>query len=1073
MSIFKIAERVSCIIKYERCDFFRGIFFMLLTIHLTVGIVTLCFAQHEIEGFITAGSVDNQVRIAVLNSDKHLPIKNLTLSVYGEPRWITNMRIEADGTDDLPPEESRVFTIRFDARADVQAGVTETVVFKVSADMIAIDYPDPKMTVRFDSSGIHPIESVVRACPLKADAPDKFPMERAEAYCALDAAALNEYDRIVVFFTPQRDLGEDYREEFRYRLRDGAGKKISGGDWKQVAPGEQNPAAPLRTVRGSPGRLVVSHVIPLNIHEPGTFVLETVRLKRSAGAGLMGQGQGHVEAGEWREEGRFEVREGLIYFQGFIAEPVENLPMPRKATGVTRWSGVSNIERLAVNHEKATAAMELSARYTPATKDRDGKLKPVNKEWTGVTLLSVVYPRTIRLGRSKVIRDGRGKVTGKENVAEIEVEWIVKGDARHTPNFLPPTPIRQAPPSREAFESKARTKLLRDMFWPHTIGLDHWLPEHGKRSVFAINEVFPSEVIGDPPLALAEHFRNPETLWVLPVRLVHSDDVKVYAYAIYKSRPGRYDGPLPSPQPDSGSVGQVTGTTATDRPPAPSSPAVLNPESDANVAALIRDWISTARPPENAVEGNNVRYSNKGNVIGTVRGGVIESRHETGGIDPVYLWTNKRQLDSIDHCTLEEYVIAKLEQKAISQCAGRYGAVKDLRGMRLTEAKAAVSGAGFGYSLAPGSPARTPQQEGAIEWQEPGPDKYLRKGQTLKLTVHSPYVPPGVILPDFTGQSLSEARKWLASNKLQASLQPGSPAPTAAKSATIEKQGTAPGIQVKAGDTVTLTVHSQYVDLRKVPNVVGLKAENAERSIAATGLTAVIQPGGAPSIREQSGTVERQNPDPGTEVAAGSEVSLFIQGPFVETMVVPDVGGISYPDSKRKLDSAGLTIDRRDAGRPAERRFAETAQKQEPAAGTRVSKGSAVSVWVYGQYIPTREEQVAATDCSRFPGSRAYWDNNAGKPLCGCFDGLQWNLTNTQCVTANVRENELCAREGQGLIAQGRTAQGKINCVCPEGLTWNASQRACEKLIPARRVLLPQLSRQCTHGKRCQRQCKL
>ncbi len=594
---------------------------MLLTIHLTVGIVTLCFAQHEIEGVITAGSVDNQGRIAVLNSDKHLSIKNLTLSLYGEPRWITNIRIEADGTDDLPPEESRVFTIRFDARADVQAGVTETVVFKVSADMIAIDYPDPKMTVRVDSSGIHPIESVVRGS--KADAPDKFPMERAEAYCALDADALNEYDRIVVFFTPQRDLGEDYREEFRYRLRDGAGKKISGGDWKQVAPGEQNPAAPFRTVCGSPGRLVVSHVIPLNIHEPGTFVLETVRLKRSAGAGLMGQGQGHVEAGEWREEGRFEVREGLIYFQGFIAEPVENLPMPRKATGVTRWSGVSNIERLDVNHEKATAAMELSARYTPATKDRDGKLKPVNKEWTGLTLLSVVYPRTIRLGRSKVIRDGRGKVTGKENVAEIEVEWIVKGDARHTPNFLPPTPIRQAPPSREAFESKARTKLLRDMFWPHTIGLDHWLPEHGKRSVFAINEVFPSEVIGDPPLALAEHFRNSETLWVLPVRLVHSDDVKVYAYAIYKSRPGRYDGPLPSPPPDSGSVGQVTGTTTADRRPAPSSPAYWIPKA---TAMLLRSSVNGSPRP------GRRRTPSKGTMFVTPAKGMWSARSRAGSL---------------------------------------------------------------------------------------------------------------------------------------------------------------------------------------------------------------------------------------------------------------------------------------------------------------------------------------------------------------------------------------------------------------------------------------------------------
>ena len=187
-------------------------------------------------------------------------------------------------------------------------------------------------------------------------------------------------------------------------------------------------------------------------------------------------------------------------------------------------------------------------------------------------------------------------------------------------------------------------------------------------------------------------------------------------------------------------------------------------------------------------------------------------RHETGQIDPVFLWNNKRKLDSIDHCTMEEYVVARLKKDSISHCAGRYGAVKDLKGMRLDQAKAVVTGAGFGYSLAPGSPAKTPDQEKTVERQKPGPEQYLKKGQTLELTIHSPYVPDGVTLPDLTQKKLADAKKWLEKNKLKAEIQPGSPAPTAIKSGQSKNRSLPPERKMKEGSTVALTIHSNFVD---------------------------------------------------------------------------------------------------------------------------------------------------------------------------------------------------------------------------------------------------------------------
>jgi hypothetical protein len=237
--------------------------------------------------------------------------------------------------------------------------------------------------------------------------------------------------------------------------------------------------------------------------------------------------------------------------------------------------------------------------------------------------------------------------------------------------------------------------------------------------------------------------------------------------------------------------------------------------------------------------------------------------------------------------------------------------------------------------------------------------------------------PKTVTLPGFIGKSLGESKRWLEENNLKVSLQAGSPALTADKSETVEIQEPAAGTRLNPGSTVTLTIHSPYVDVRQVPDLAGLSTEEAKSRLRATGLKAVMLAGGQPSSSQQAGTVE----------------------------------------------------------------------KQDPPAGTRAAKGQTVRVWFYGPYMPSREERIAQTDCSGHPGSRAYWDESLGKPQCGCFDGLQWNLAKTRCVSADVQANELCARDFSGSIAKGRTADGKINCECPESYIWNATRTGCEKQL--------------------------
>ena len=1109
------SKPITCFGRHMKLlPFWKDAAFYLLSaiiVYWVVGGIQIYAADtdNKIDGTVTIGSSDNRIVISVTNPSAKTSIESAKLEIAEEGRWITNIRIQADATGSIAPKSTRRFTVTFDVAADAEKDAIDSVTLKISAKGALVDHPHQKITIKI-AKGTKP---QVVAYPLKPDAPDSFSIEDAFQYCDPDVEEINEYDKIVVFFTPKRDLNKSNPEAFRFRIKNPNGKIVSRREFVKSQPGDEERAIDLKFTRpGSPGRFAVK----LNLwdvqwlpkdpakrwHMPGKYMLETIRLKPAAGTGLWGQGQGYKkEDGEWQEEGSFEVKDGRIHFAGFVTEPLKNRSLPRTKW---RWDGETNIEKIKVDIEKGDVYLNVSSWWRNTKRRDDGTFGTGDKISRGQTHLTMVFPQSIRPGKVVQKLDRLGSFRYPlEPVAEVDIEWTVEGDdnAIYTPVFLRPVPFRGQPSRQTPSEGwGGRTVIDQSLDVPKAILNKAWMPARDRKCVYRVGVCDHYKPFGVPSRTLAWHLHDSDTLWLFPVKFTLASDVEFYGYGIYRSLTGPYDGPQPEEPPwgktgsasddeagpggvqipdeegedvpdtdeETGSVAETdTDVLGEDAPGLPGTgegvrgkpidPKTLDPNST-DVAGKIREWISVAEPPENAIEGNNFHYSNKGNIIGTAAGGVIESRHETGAFDPVFLWENRRQLDSINHCTMEEYVVAKLEQKSVIHCTGRYGAVKDLKGEQLAKAKATVNNAGFEYSLAPGSPARTPEQEGTIERQEPGPEQYLKKGQTLRLTVHSPYVPAGVTLPDFTGESIKESKKWLKKNKLKMSLQAGSPALTADKSGTIEKQEPLPGTTVKTGNAVTLTVHSNYVDARGVPNVIGLSTGKAKARIADKGLKVALKPGGKPSSREQAGTVERQSPDPGTKAATSSEVSIFVYGPYADTTVVPDVRRLSYDDARRRLEAAGLSVGRREAGKPSNSGLANTAHKQEPPSGTEVSRGKTVLVWFYGQYVPTREEQVANTDCSRYPGSRAYWDDAAGKPLCGCPSGYVWNSDRTRCVK-QISPQELCTRNYPGSVPGGKDASGKIICNCPQGYVWTANKTRCIKKPPEKK----DRTQQCYH----------
>ena len=166
----------------------------------------------------------------------------------------------------------------------------------------------------------------------------------------------------------------------------------------------------------------------------------------------------------------------------------------------------------------------------------------------------------------------------------------------------------------------------------------------------------------------------------------------------------------------------------------------INP-ADPETAGHIRTWIETAEPPPNATRGARFRYTYRGNMVGTTAdGGIITSPHETGVFDAVFLWTNRRMLDSVNHCTMEEYVLANTAGDSIGHCRSRYTnspvELADFTGRAASEIRQELIPRQIAVEIKPGDPAPGSELEDTVYAQVPGPGTKLRPGQSVTLTVY-------------------------------------------------------------------------------------------------------------------------------------------------------------------------------------------------------------------------------------------------------------------------------------------------------------------------------------------------
>ena len=226
-------------------------------------------------------------------------------------------------------------------------------------------------------------------------------------------------------------------------------------------------------------------------------------------------------------------------------------------------------------------------------------------------------------------------------------------------------------------------------------------------------------------------------------------------------------------------------------------------------------------------------------------------------------------------------------------------------------------------------------QSGIVTHSDPDGGSSVHKSTNVQL-----YVSKGIDMkdvPNVVGKGQDEASRTLA----DAGLALG--AVTDAYSEEVPpgqviSQSVAAGTSLAHDSTVDVVL-SKGREPRTVPSLTGKGASAAKSSIEALGL--VASPTEAYSDTVPEGQVISQQTREGSTVYRGDSVSYTVsKGP--EMVTVPDVVGLQRQEAHDKLEGAGFTVqeDLILGG------FFNTVRSSDPAGGSKVKKGSTVTISV-------------------------------------------------------------------------------------------------------------------------------
>lgn len=201
--------------------------------------------------------------------------------------------------------------------------------------------------------------------------------------------------------------------------------------------------------------------------------------------------------------------------------------------------------------------------------------------------------------------------------------------------------------------------------------------------------------------------------------------------------------------------------------------------------------------------------------------------------------------------------------------------------------------------------------------------------------------PDSVEVPSLLGLNQQQARELLEGRRLLFSIS-GEKEDSKYPGGTIASQMPLPGSQVRTGTPVQAVV-SRGLGQLQVPNLVGLRVEDAARQLVSAGLQSG-PPKQAPSAQVAAGLVAQTEPAAGSPVAPQTPVTLVISS-GAPSRSVPKVTGMRLAAAKKLLEEAGFKVGKLRYIVDADR-VGGIVLQQTPAIGTEAPPGTGVDLLI-------------------------------------------------------------------------------------------------------------------------------
>lgn len=199
----------------------------------------------------------------------------------------------------------------------------------------------------------------------------------------------------------------------------------------------------------------------------------------------------------------------------------------------------------------------------------------------------------------------------------------------------------------------------------------------------------------------------------------------------------------------------------------------------------------------------------------------------------------------------------------------------------------------------------------------------------------------GIEVPAVLGLKPDQARELLQGRGLMLSLS-GEQEDSKYPAGSIASQTPLAGSQAVSGSAVQAVV-SRGTGQVQVPNVVGLKADDAHRQLTAAGLQVGPQKTAA-SATVPAGSVAQTEPAAGAPLPPQGAVILVVSS-GAPSKAVPKVTGVRLPRARKILEDAGFVLGKIHYG-VDEDRMGGLVLRQDPAEGTASAPGAPVNVTV-------------------------------------------------------------------------------------------------------------------------------